>query len=778
MRTCVSSCFALLATLATLACSSASSPERQEVPGDTDGGPSGSGGNTTNSSTNFGFTTNNGTVTGGDPPDPCEAEDAPDDCKLMPSGPACGDGAINLDPPEPCDDGNSLPGDGCSGTCVIEAYHECPTPGELCVSTIICGDGSVGPGEACDDGNTNASDGCSSECNLVELGFRCPREGGACEKVPFCGDGITDSNEGCDDANGDANDGCGTDCRLELGFKCEGEPSACTATDCGDMVQEGAESCDDGNATPFDGCSSICRAEPNCRDGACSSSCGDGIVLNEDCDDGNLRNGDGCSSECTVESGFVCSNEVPPCVEGEPCTLVVPIVYRDFNDTHTDFQPPYNGPPDGVPGLVQDRLDAEGKPVATTNAMILDDGYVTSAASFADWYRDEPVNHTIVGELVLWDNDNGGFVNRWGENGEQWLGEENPVVWTNITRCGNAGDGCGEDTECLDMIPAGGECYDPCEPWNETATNANNSCTGVRTQAAQDAYDGSPLFFPIDNHPDALTTPADYYEAQVTPQYGYNWVMEDDIFPGAPLHNFHFTSEVHYWFQYNAGETVKLDFTGDDDVWVFVNSTLAVDLGGWHIPLSGSVTVNAQSANTYDLEDGSVYEIAIFQAERQTSGSSYRLTLSGFNLTPSYCTGDCGDGEVGPGEECDDGMNDGGYEECAPGCLLGPTCGDAIVQEPYAELCDDGINDGSYGGCAPDCGLGPHCGDAVVQNDHEQCDDGVNDSGYGECAPGCVLGPYCGDGNVTLGFEECDDSANEDGDGCSAACKIEIIIPE
>jgi hypothetical protein len=37
------------------------------------------------------------------------------------------------------------------------------------------------------------------------------------------------------------------------------------------------------------------------------------------------------------------------------------------------------------------------------------------------------------------------------------------------------------------------------------------------------------------------------------------------------------------------------------------------------------------------LEDGKVYEIAVFQAERQSDGSSYKLTLGGFNTAPSEC---------------------------------------------------------------------------------------------------------------------------------------------
>ena len=46
---------------------------------------------------------------------------------------------------------------------------------------------------------------------------------------------------------------------------------------------------------------------------------------------------------------------------------------------------------------------------------------------------------------------------------------------------------------------------------------------------------------------------------------------------------------------------MRLDFTGDDDVWVFVNKKLALDLGGVHGPQSGSVVLDAANAAVLGL---------------------------------------------------------------------------------------------------------------------------------------------------------------------------------
>ncbi len=82
-----------------------------------------------------------------------------------------------------------------------------------------------------------------------------------------------------------------------------------------------------------------CQGEPSCTDNGCTSSCGDGLIIGEEqCDDGNGISGDGCSETCQQEPGYVCE-QAPPC-EGDACTMQLPIVFRDFNESHPDFWPP------------------------------------------------------------------------------------------------------------------------------------------------------------------------------------------------------------------------------------------------------------------------------------------------------------------------------------------------------------------------------------------------------------------------------------------------------
>lgn len=90
-------------------------------------------------------------------------------------------------------------------------------------------------------------------------------------------------------------------------------------------------------------------------------------------------------------------------------------------------------------------------------------------------------------------------------------------------------------------------------------------------------------------------------------------------------HNYHFTTELHASFAY-AGDEV-FTFRGDDDVWVFVNGRLAIDIGGVHSAEERTIDFAAQ-AGDLGLTVGGTYAIDFFQAERHVTGSSFRIETS------------------------------------------------------------------------------------------------------------------------------------------------------
>lgn len=248
---------------------------------------------------------------------------------------------------EECDDGNTLPGDGCSDRCTIERLssrassaasfavsslafcdqfpHLCagtsslpfafnysslpalppppppsvpvttssaPPPASssaapiVAVRTPTCGDGQIDPGEQCDNGSAN-SDTVSGACRL-----QC--------KNASCGDFVPDYTLGeqCDQGVGNSAveaNRCRPDCRLPR---------------CGDRVVDRNEVCDDGNTQPGDGCTQLCAWETI---DAIQPRCGDGRIQGaEQCDDANMIGGDGCSITCQAEFVLGTKEELNP----------------------------------------------------------------------------------------------------------------------------------------------------------------------------------------------------------------------------------------------------------------------------------------------------------------------------------------------------------------------------------------------------------------------------------------------------------------------------------
>ncbi len=755
----------------------------------------------------------------------------------------CGDGSKSAT--EECDDGNPTDGDCCSSTCRLEGnFCTCPPEGGACQDTSACGNGVLEKVELCDDGNLTPGDGCSETCT-VEEGFQCRMAGQAC--VVLCGDGLIKGAEECDDLNTADADGCSSVCLIEPGWSCT-PGAACVASVCGNGTVEAGESCDAGEFNGLflgdglapnhgSGCSKTCTWEPACRDAAgtttrCTTVCGDGNwETGEGCDDGNLVDNDGCSATCTVEPGFQCPaveySDIGECTEGSGDCLILPITFRDFDGAqvastgHPDFfylgengvtcVPNASGVPvqrvnagtadnsgcydsdstDLCAELVAPTLGPNGKPVVNPASDLSCD------CRFTDWDSGKII--TASNGEQCWSGDASPFfiedrvkVIDSAESFAQWYTND-PAVSTTVVGI-------------LELESVGGNQY--------TFTSSDGETV------YDDINDGGPLdsgFFPLDGQDGVGSTQLcnlwPYWEitGNEACETGGDVQSQWDMMDGAAVegidgreHNFYFTSEVRYLFKFEGGE--ELSFFGDDDVWVFINGKLVLDLGAPHERLRGAVSISMDGTSAeYEIEaidvsdggsisvgDGTVsglgmevggtYEITVFHADRHPRESNYELTLSGFSTNVSDCVPDCGDGVRAGVEECDNGAAnaDGLYNGCTLSCRFGPFCGDGEVNGD--EQCDNGRNTtvtaGEPNGCAPGCVMPPACGDGFPAAG-EDCDDGAANLPLSytptqTCNTDCQINPYCGDGVINPeGNEQCDDGANVGGYGfCDVGCVL------
>lgn len=516
------------------------------------------------------------------------------------------------------------------GSATIDAAIDAAT-----TDSVVCGDGLVSGVESCDDGNTLDWDGCSATCNR-EPGYAC--------STPNIGA----------TSGGDA-----------VGQTAESGPSVCLLTVCGNGVSEGDEGCDDSNQIAGDGCGPTCQIEPSFTrtlvgdfyEPVAQLTCGDGLITTgEQCDDGNPFDNDGCSGSCEVEDGFSCVESVQ-----YPDAVYMKVTYRDFKQRSNNAgghphmrvsgaTPPNAGNDFGITGALCtaanqttcSHLDVDGKPTYVggsegTHPTIdytgdnLDEAYHKEA--FRLWYRDVNLNSAGTGTV----------------NDAVSQGDGNANTNAPIAIAPNPGP----------CTTGGGVCATAPSSQAMADTLALGKRTGLGDPDAAGAYQfssNSNTFYPLGSAP-------------TIPMRGFGYVTA-----GGSNRNWHFTTELRYFFQFQGGET--LTFFGDDDLWVFVNGRLAVDIGGMHTTVYGRVVLGDENSScttptshaTYsgtapaacsrvdeeltDITDdrfqitkGGIYEIVVFHAERMPTGSNFQLSLAGFFAPRSFCT------SVGEGSE-------------------------------------------------------------------------------------------------------------------------------
>ncbi len=753
----------------------------------------------------------------------------------------CGDG-LKLGAEE-CDDGNTKAGDGCSPACVVEYGFACSeTSGKSKCSTGKCGDGKVQKGEQCDDGNTKAGDGCSASCT-VEPMYECPVKGGKCIKRG-CGDKKITPTAGYNNAElCDGVTGCGSDCRPAAGYACNAAGTKCTSGTCGDGIVQTGEQCDDGNLGGGDGCSPDCKIEAyfvcdNTDPGQlsdCHAQCGDGVTMwmlagnkAEECDDGNTLDGDGCSSTCKKEPGFSCTLYTKT-----PNTVSLPVTYRDFRGRDT-----YNT--SGGSGYqttawinslgatckrnIQSDTTLAGWLFSQSKATANNASYFDNGVSYLKANAGHPDFQGFSGNVCQ-----GIAAKTLGADGKpKYSGKSLDAKCTIDNNSGKSNSfGAISATSSYRNYTIGRHilCGDSFETWFRD-TAMSNKVEGTLLLAKQS--DGV-YVFDSDNPPSAAKTVAglNYIPGYFSPIDNMGFKDTRPNTSASPIGcsaasstavsnpkactprkvNGNFTTEIHTYFQYKGGES--LTFSGDDDVWIYINNQLFVDLGGLHSRQEMTNTLAKDTCTykdnitgttktqkcdkTFNLYEGGIYDIHMFQAEREYTGSNFKLTLDGFlNTGVTSCASVCGDGIVAADEECDFGSpTTGSYAEFM-GCVnckrtnnVAAACGNGKLDQ--GEQCDTGYlcKNSAYTSYCNKIGTkytadsecnektckyadGSVCGNGKKEG-REQCDDGNTKSNDG-CSATCLI-EKCGDGIVN-GNEECDDGNTVDNDYCSSKCTL------
>lgn len=190
-----------------------------------------------------------------------------------------------------------------------------------------------------------------------------------------------------------------------------------------------------------------------------------------------------------------------------------------------------------------------------------------------------------------------------GDGNPVWVGGSNPALYATTKTKYNAGS-TNLDQDADDAANAA-----RFDQWynNDASVNLASSVTlTLSEEGGEFVYDNQSFFIL-----DGAATPG-------VSLGGFSNGTQTGFGNEGRAHNHHFTMELHSAFTYQGGESFT--FTGDDDVWVFINGELVIDLGGVHQALSKTVDLDGLG-----LTAGEVYDFDFFYAERNTFESHFRI---------------------------------------------------------------------------------------------------------------------------------------------------------
>ena len=310
---------------------------------------------------------------------------------------------------------------------------------------------------------------------------------------------------------------------------------------------------------------------------------------------------------------------------------------RDFQIAHPDFQNTYNGQFPLIQGMVKQNIGEAGKPVLN----VPEDGCYSVHVQALYWIK----------ECVLQFDDGSSYQYIGGSYGKNETftipaAHSGKTIVGALVRVGNGG------LELFESLYGELEATHDIQNPAETITVTFNCDYVINAQwriQSEETFNqwfrntagvnqSLPYTIILDN---SQNYPGGIYRYARSINTGQSFFPVDNQMFGneGNSHNYHFTYEISTQFVYTDPDIRNYDlvfnFSGDDDVWVYINGKLVIDLGGVHSEKYGSVNVDSLAADL-GIEPGGKYDLHFFFAERHTVQSNFTIETTIQFLPPLY----------------------------------------------------------------------------------------------------------------------------------------------